>query len=230
MDIQGVQVLSSGAAGAVFAGLVTVSQHKIINRRKTLFMFDEYYRQMIDSLVAVTNAARLIASEDRPPWKPGEEKDAEEKLHEAINMFREKVAGPVLPLSHSLDLDFDWSKNVMKYFNPTLQLGRDYVDRIDKIISDDPTDRRIKLSFVTLNFDKVNQLIGDRYSISMAFLRLQMNIWWILCPTLSLHWEIFKERAIGCPFSKWLLHESPPPLKKEDPICSIIMGRRTGHS
>lgn len=226
MDIQWVQVLSSGAAGAVFAGLMTVSQQKIINRRKTLFMFDEYYHGMIDSLVAVTNAASFIAGKRRPSWPPDEEKAAEEKLHEAINMFREKVAGPVLPLSHSLDLDFDWSKNIKDYFNATLLLGRDYVDRIDKIISDDPTDRRTKLSFATLNFNEVNQLIGHKYSVSMAFLKLQMNIWWILFPTFSLNWEIFKERAIGCPVGKWLLHESPPPLQKENPICSIIMGRR----
>lgn len=226
MDIQWEQVLSSGAAGAVFAGLVTVSQQKIINRRKTLFMFDEYYQGMIDSLVAVTNAACFIAGKRRPSWPPAEEKAAEEKLHEAINMFRGKVAGPVLSLSHSLDLDFDWSKNVKEYFNTTLQLARDYVDGIDKIISGDAADRRTKLLFATLNFAEVNQLIGNKYSGSMAFLKLQMNIRWILFPTFSLHWEIFKERAIGCSFSKWLLLESPPSLKKEDPICSIIMGRR----
>lgn len=157
MDIQWVQVLSSGAAGAVFAGLVTVSQQKITNRRKTLFMFDEYYHRMIDSIVAVTNAAHFIAGQHQPSWIPGEEKAAKEKLHEAINIFREKVAGPVLPLSHSLDLDFDWSNNVKKYFNTTLQLGRDYVDGIDKIISGDPTDLRTKLLFATFNFAEINQ-------------------------------------------------------------------------
>ncbi|MBU0966846.1 MAG: hypothetical protein KKA54_10775 [Proteobacteria bacterium] len=217
MKLQWAQILFSAAVGTTLGGVLTASQQKIINRRKTLLKFNRYYEDLVDCLVETHKAGQALLGLPLQVRSPA--KEARQKFTDAKSKF-EKKATDFLELSLLIGIDFNWSENVFNYFKPAIQQCREFASNLDDTIS---KSNNYELLATEKHFMETNNELGYRYANVKKFFILQMSVFWVILPTLSLYFRIFYERAIGCPFSEWLLHESPPQLEKKVPVCSLII-------
>ena len=223
MDIQGKQMilsaLSGAIAGAIVGSFLSAAKQKMITRRETLLKFHFFYDELVDNLSETIDAG--VEFLDMPRTLAPYDKDKLQNFNRAKEQFQKKAVD-VLELTLLIKMDFHWSKDIFAYFNPAIQQCKKYVSNLEVA-----TKRPVGQNVVDIQDRGIKVLdeIGYRYANVKDFFILQMNISWVVLPTLCLFWRMFYERAIGCSFSKWLFHKYPPELEKEVPICCLVMGK-----
>lgn len=222
MDINWWTIIFSAAVGAVFGGILSGSMQKITNRRETLLNFHLYYEKLVNSLKDTYEAANELLK--LPLASRISEKEKQEKFDQAEKSFQ-KQATDVIELTMLISVDFDWSEKVFEYFRPAIKESKECVSDLKEAINDKEI-YSPEISALPLRVTQTIHRLGRRYANVKKFFILQMNVFWVVLPTFCLHLKIFYEQTIGCSFVKWLFHESPPQLKKDEPVCCLIMEKR----
>lgn len=213
MDIKWIVGSCSGIVGSIVGATLAIAQQKRTHRRELLLKINVYYENLITSLKNLTHIANCLECTDK--------KDIKIEFDRARKYFAENISNDVLEITLLLKLDFDWGDKVFSYLNKAVKEGRMFAQNIETGSS--------ATMYNISNFQRVVAEINYDIEIVKKFLILQTNIRWILFPTISICLRMFYEASIGCSFGKWLLHESPPPLKKDVPICRTVMGKLKYH-